>query len=83
MKIHKLKTWPEHFEAIFYGRKKCEIRKNDRDFKVGDWLHLEEWNPITSAYEGRVLSVFVTHMIQGDFGLPPDACVMSIETNPI
>ena len=42
MKTHELKILPEYFEAVISGRKQFEIRKNDRDYKVGDQLILRE-----------------------------------------
>ena len=38
--IHALKTLPEYFEAVWENKKTFELRKNDRDFKVGDYLAL-------------------------------------------
>ena len=35
--IHALKTLPEYFEAVLENKKTFELRKNDRDFKVGDY----------------------------------------------
>ena len=45
MVVHELKTWPYEFAAVRAGTKKYEIRKNDRNFKVGDGLLLNEWYP--------------------------------------
>ena len=36
MTIHRLKIKPDYLKAIIEGNKTFEIRKNDRDFKVGD-----------------------------------------------
>lgn len=41
--IHHLKTLPQYFQAIIDKRKPFEIRENDRNFKVGDWVVLEEF----------------------------------------
>jgi len=43
--VHDLKTWPLYFAAVSSGKKTFEIRKNDRDFKVGDILILKEFIP--------------------------------------
>ncbi|EKE9396609.1 DUF3850 domain-containing protein, partial [Listeria monocytogenes] len=41
--VHELKILPEYYEDIVAGRKTFEIRKNDRDFQVGDYLILKEF----------------------------------------
>lgn len=43
MTIHKLKLNSCYYEDSAAGIKTFEIRKNDRDFKVGDILELREW----------------------------------------
>ena len=40
--VHELKTDPAVFKAVSEGRKNFEIRKNDRNFQVGDELWLKE-----------------------------------------
>ena len=42
---HSLKTWPEYFKAVKSGDKTFEIRKDDRQFMVGDIIELLEYEP--------------------------------------
>ncbi|EKE9396612.1 DUF3850 domain-containing protein, partial [Listeria monocytogenes] len=42
-KTHELKILSEYFWDIAEGRKTFEIRKNDRNFQVGDYLILKEF----------------------------------------
>jgi hypothetical protein len=77
---HDLKTWPSAFEPINNEDKLFEIRKNDRDFKVGDRLNLHEWNPESETYSGRVISCKVKYISYGPaWEIPIGYCVMSIE----
>lgn len=56
-RVHSLKIAPEWFQAVMDGRKTFEIRRNDRDFLVGDVLHLEEYDAAAygdgGGYTGR------------------------------
>jgi len=47
---HELKCRTEYFSRIQSGQKTFEIRKNDRDFQVGDTLSLREWLPDRNQY---------------------------------
>ncbi len=84
--IHQLKIWPEYFEAVQRGSKRFEIRKNDRDYQVGDILILSCFDPDTNSYiredDGafiKTIAAYITYIAQGVFGLPEDIAVMSIE----
>jgi hypothetical protein len=76
---HELKTWPEGFAAIVEGRKRHEVRRWDRDYRVGDELILREWDPTTESYTGAFWTVRIEHISKpSTWGLPDDVGVMSI-----
>lgn len=83
--IHELKTWSEYFNEVFMSHKTFEVRKNDRDFKVGDTLTLIEGDlqgfpDSTWIPTGRKLSRTVTFILHGgQFGIEEGYCVMSIQ----
>lgn len=88
MNTHILKTDPLPFQAVLDGVKTHEIRKNDRNFQVGDKLILRE-TTISGAdmvkfktpfaqYTGRAFHCVITH-IQTGYGLMPDWCILSIK----
>ncbi len=81
-KTHELKCWPDPFDAMWRGVKPFEIRVNDRDFQVGDTLHLKEWVPDRAEYTGRFIYTKVTYMTQGDWGLPENVCVLGTQIAP-
>jgi len=63
--IHELKIEPEHFRAVSFLLKKAEIRKNDRDYKVGDWLLLREYDPETGKYTCETVQRRIVHITAG------------------
>src|SRR5262249_41406791 len=83
---HKVKSWPQFFEAILSGVKTHEVRRlTDRDYRVGDRLLLQEYAPATQAYSGRELVVRITYMTSAEAPcalseqcLHPDFCILSI-----
>ena len=58
--IIKKKTWPDYFEKILNGEKKFDARLADFDAKPGDILSLEEYDPQTKTYTGRVINKKIT-----------------------
>ena len=78
--LHELKTWPEYFEEVKSGKKRFELRKDDRGFKVGHHLMLMEYEPKSGAYTGRSLLVKVMYLKRDvPFGLMVGYCIMSIK----
>jgi len=79
MGTHVLKTWPEFYQPIVCGEKTTELRKNDRNFKVGDELRLREFDPKTKRYSGHEASARIIGIILKSPGLTPDYCAISIK----
>ena len=79
IKLHYLKTYPEYFRYIDNGDKMFELRKNDRNFKIGDALYLQEYLPEEKKYTGRFKIVIVTYILPGgQFGIEESYCILSI-----
>jgi hypothetical protein len=77
--IHELKTWSEYYEEVFMCHKTFELRKNDRDFKKGDKLILNEWDNEKQEYTGRSLARNILYILEGGkFGLEDGYVIMSI-----
>ncbi|EPY9613812.1 DUF3850 domain-containing protein [Enterobacter cloacae] len=67
---HDLKIYPEHFSAVCTGVKRAELRKNDRDYRTGDTLHLME-TPCGSCHAtGEFINVTITHVADVDEWMP-------------
>lgn len=74
---HDLKILPTYFEAVTKGRKNFELRKNDRDFKVGDIFVLREWKD--GEYTGRYYIGSIGYVLQNcsEYGLQDGYCIFS------
>lgn len=68
--IHELKIFPEFFAAVACGVKRAELRKNDRNYQIGDTLHLCEFNQVTGLRTGEYINVTVTHIADIGTWLP-------------
>lgn len=74
---HGLKIAPEYFKAVKNGSKKFEIRKNDRDYNVGDILVLLEYDKYYEAFTGEKITVEIIYMT--DFAQQDNYVVLGIE----
>lgn len=78
MTKHHIKCSPLYFQPMVDGDKRFEYRENDRDYKVGDMLVIEEYSIFTDKYTGRNIWFDITFIFQGDLGLPDGYCIMSL-----
>lgn len=73
---HELKCWPVFFQSVADRVKNFELRKNDRNFKVGDIIVLMEYEPIRERWTGRSRTRKVKSILQNFYGLKKGYCIL-------
>ena len=77
---HELKILPQYYKEIISQRKTFEIRKDDRNFQVGDRLFLREWDG--EKYTGRLTrNREITYILRDaeKYGLKEGYCILGIQ----
>lgn len=76
---HFIKTERPYFNAIRSGKKKFELRKNDRDYQLNDTLMLSE--VIDGQNTGRIYGpISIDYIFHGgSYGLPIGYCIICWE----
>ena len=77
--IHALKILPEYFRAVTSGKKTFEARRDDRGFRAGDYLALNEWEADAGEYTGRCCLVRVTDILADEEYCKPGFAIMAFE----
>jgi hypothetical protein len=68
MTEHRVKSWPEFYGPLADGQKPFDLRRMDRDYKVGDIIVFCEWKPLqntNSGYTGRECRRLITYIMDG------------------
>lgn len=80
--VHMLKCSPEYFKEVWFGNKLFECRKDDRGFKVGDTLVLQEYLHTNKQYTGAAFEAKIMYVLPGGVhGILPGYSVLSIRVN--
>ena len=77
--IHELKTLPKFFNAVLSGEKTFEVRANDRPFKKGDLLAMNEYDADRKSYTGRSSIVYIDYILNNEDYCKSGYVVMSIK----
>ena len=75
--IHEVKTIEPFFSDVCCGEKLFELRKNDRDYKVGDFLHHNQF--VNGELTGLECYTEITYFLQGFAGLQEGYCILGIK----
>jgi hypothetical protein len=88
MSHHKLKCLDDFYQDVITGKKTFEVRKNDRDFAIGDTIDQQEItvgpNQFTGldefSYTGETMKMEITYMLKGGrWGIEEGYCVLGIK----
>lgn len=95
MKVHNLKIQYIYAKTIVEGTKTFELRKDDRNFKEGDYIAFEILDPsppipkqtYEGAYSFRVKEEINSHIYKityklsdvSEYGLDPGCCILAIK----
>ncbi len=79
MKTHELKLHKQFMLDVWDGKKQFEIRKNDRDYQLGDRIRFrvvdDEGKPMNSLLDNKLYEI--THVLSG-WGLEPGYVALGI-----
>ena len=88
-RVHELKTWRIFFDDLASGMMTFNIRREDRDFGIGDIALFREWLPTEDRFSGRETRKLITYVVHGGAGnfrplagLKPGYCVLGLAEVP-
>lgn len=83
--IHSVKCLDKHFTAVISGDKKFEVRWNDRDYRVGDFIALNEVveeeicdDSVDYVATGRSALFYISYILEDKEYCKPGFVVMSL-----
>lgn len=80
MDLHKIKLQSKYYPAVIFGNKTFEIRKFDRDYKVGDLINFIVQNE-EGDYEELSTVYKITYILSEceEYGLMKGYCILGIK----
>ena len=75
-KTHYLKLATTYYNDIITRKKTFELRKNDRNYRVGDVLEMHEF--ASGKATGNVIRCVVKYMLEDYEGLQEGYCILGI-----
>ena len=78
--VHELKILPKYFKDVVFGYKNFELRKNDRNYLIGDTIILKEWDG--EKYTGLECKRFISYILHGtgEYGLQDGYCILGLKS---
>jgi hypothetical protein len=88
---HELKSWPDEFQAMWEGRKRFDVRIDDRHFALEDDVTIREYDPAyehdpsgDSGYTGRTITAVIQYIYRGaDESAPVGLAAPDADDEPV
>lgn len=78
--VHEIKCWIPFFDELRSGIKTFEVRRDDRLYKVGDEIVINEYNNEIGFITGRFIHREISCILPGgQFGIQPGYCVLGLK----
>ena len=74
---HIIDYWSIHFQPIWEKKNRAMLLKNDCDYKVNNFINLQEWDPVKEKYTGRSLVTKITYILESEI-LPKSYVILSL-----
>ena len=81
-RTHVVKHWPKYHRSVVSGETTSQLRKDDRDYQIGDEMLMREYNSELDIYTGSTCRVLITDALRGIEGLMPGYCLLSTFIGP-
>lgn len=65
---HKLKAWPCFYQQVAMGHKPFELRQADRDYRLGDYIQLQEYMNEAKVFTGNEVFLEIINALPGPWG---------------
>lgn len=79
MQIHTIKCQQPYFNEVWLGHKKFELRRNDRNYQLGDLVYLQEWNEEKKEYNRYMIKCRITSLLENYAGLENNFCIFGFD----
>ena len=76
-RIHKMRMAVKCFDDVCGGKKSFELCRNDKGYKIGDILEMEEFGD--GIKTGRALKAGITYILTDHKGLEDGYCILALE----
>lgn len=70
MTTHQLKVHPKNWQPLKRGQKPFEVRRNDRNFRVGDLCAFSEYDPDFGFTGSGTLGLPITYILYPEDFVP-------------